>query len=143
MNFTSFLPAAVRVMFSSDPTVFALQVGAVIASAAVIYTVLFVTRDVIIRSRSIVFQVFSILLTAALPLAGFLLYFLMRPSTTNAERALQKDVTEMLVRLREHDRKDLPKVEPEKKERIAKFVKKSMIKQVAASEKVEEATPAL
>ncbi|MEQ1849423.1 MAG: hypothetical protein ABL890_02430 [Candidatus Peribacteraceae bacterium] len=143
MNLSAFLPSSLSVFFSADdPVIFALQVAAVCASVIVVYSVLFVTRDVILRSQSVLFQVFSILVTAALPVAGFFLYLLMRPATTNADRALRKDITEMLVRLRAQSPvASTPVQTSEKKEKIEKFVKKSILKNMPAETKTQE--PAL
>lgn len=132
MDFPASFLSAASLIFSSDPTVFAMQVGAIVASAVVIYTVLWTTKDVIARSRSTLFQVSSILLSAALPVVGFFLYLLLRPTTTNAERALRKDMTEILVRLRESGKTVAP-TDPQKKQKIQKFVKRSLDK-VAKSE---------
>jgi len=108
MSLLQSLASSVSILFSSDPAVFALQVGAVAVSAIVIYTVLFTTRDILIRSSSTVAQVGSILLVAAFPIVGFFLYLLVRPSRTLYEKALRKDLNEIVVRLREMQKKGAP-----------------------------------
>jgi len=47
---------------------------------------IWVTRDALARSSSILFQAFSILLTIAIPIIGVLLYLIIRPSKTQMER---------------------------------------------------------
>jgi|GEM_PF-6140478 len=139
MQIPSYILDAFTLMFSAEPAVLALQIGATALSAVVIYTVLFTTRDVLIRSRSVVFQVVSILGVAVLPVVGFFLYFLVRPSQTLAERSMQKDLTEVLVRLREMEHR-LPTMH-QKNQVIQKFVQKSLKKTVAKQE--QEATAML
>jgi hypothetical protein len=81
---------------AADPSVLALQILMMSGAFLVVFLVLFVTRDVILRSHSFLFQVFCILLAALLPVAGFFLYLLIRPSTTLFERSLHRKVTELL-----------------------------------------------
>lgn len=48
--------------------------------------IIWVTRDSIHRSRSLLFQTFAILLNLLIPLLGVLLYLIIRPSQTLLER---------------------------------------------------------
>jgi hypothetical protein len=48
--------------------------------------IIWVARDCIERSNSLIFQVFSILLNIALPVFGLIIYLIMRPSKTLMER---------------------------------------------------------
>jgi len=48
--------------------------------------IIWVTRDSIHRSNSLLFQTFSILLNILIPFLGVLLYLIIRPSQTNMER---------------------------------------------------------
>ena len=48
--------------------------------------IIWVTRDAIQRSDSLVFQVISILLNIAFPILGILLYLIIRPGKTTTER---------------------------------------------------------
>ena len=64
-----------------------------IGLAAVIYagilwlsTIVWITRDAIHRSDSILFQVVSIFLNIIFPILGVLLYLIIRPSKTTTER---------------------------------------------------------
>lgn len=84
---------------ATDPTVLAVQVLMASAAFIVVFLVLFVTRDVLLRSNSFLFQAFCILLTALLPVVGFFLYVLIRPSRTIAERAMHRDIIALLSKL--------------------------------------------
>ncbi len=48
--------------------------------------IIWVTRDALARSNSILFQAFSILLNIAVPVLGVLLYLIIRPGRTRLER---------------------------------------------------------
>ncbi len=48
--------------------------------------IIWVTRDSLSRSNSILFQAFSILLNIAIPYLGALLYLIIRPGKTRIER---------------------------------------------------------
>ena len=48
--------------------------------------IIWVTRDAISRTNSLLFQVFAILLNIAFPLLGILLYLIIRPGKTVLER---------------------------------------------------------
>jgi len=69
------------------------------AAFIVVFLVLFTTRDILLRTHSFLLQAFCILLTAVLPIAGFFIYVLIRPSRTIAERAMHRDMTALLSKL--------------------------------------------
>ncbi len=71
----------------------------IIAASFVVFLVLFATRDILLRSSSFVFQIFCILLVALLPVIGFLLYLLIRPSRTIADKKLSRQVEALLERI--------------------------------------------
>jgi len=58
--------------------------------------ILWVTRDALQRSGSILFQAFSILLNIAVPILGVLLYLIIRPSKTRMERYYEELERNML-----------------------------------------------
>ncbi len=64
----------------------------------VVFLVLFATRDILLRTHSFLLQVFCILVVAVLPVLGFLLYLLIRPSRTLAERRLEHKMDLILER---------------------------------------------
>lgn len=78
----------------TDPRILFLQIVMVTSAFLIVYFVLFVTRDVIVRSQSFFFQIFCIILSSV-PLIGFLIYLLIRPSTTIFERHLAKNVADL------------------------------------------------
>lgn len=73
-------------LFSQQPAIRDIQVLLLIAAVVAVYLVFFTTRDIILRSKSTVMQVFSIVLVAGLPIVGFFLYLLFRPGSTVRER---------------------------------------------------------
>jgi NADH:ubiquinone oxidoreductase subunit K len=85
--------------FSDDPSVLLMQLGIALAAIVVVFLVLLTTRDVLRRTDSLVLQLFSIIVVAALPILGFLLYVLFRPARTVAERKLERDLDELLRRV--------------------------------------------
>lgn len=84
MNF--FAPIAG--MFAEDPTLRMLQAGLILLGSLIVFLVLFTARDIILRTRSFLFQLFCIVLVAILPGIGFMIYLLIRPSRTLKEREL-------------------------------------------------------
>lgn len=91
----------VALFLSADPSVLLLQLLLVLAAGIVVFLVLFTARDILMRTDSFLMQVVCILLVAALPVVGFLLYLLVRPASTLTERALRRDVESLLRRLAE------------------------------------------
>jgi len=95
-----FLPTmdALFAFLSEDPVLRSLQFALLTGAALLVFTVFYTTRDILHRTRSLFRQVTSILLVAALPFVGFLLYFLVRPRLTLEEREMQ----DTLLRILEH-----------------------------------------
>jgi hypothetical protein len=83
---------AISMRLSSSPLIVSAQIGVVLGAAFLIFLIFYATRDVLLRSRSLTMQVFSILLVAALPVVGFLLYLLIRPARTVWERRMEETV---------------------------------------------------
>lgn len=73
-------------ILSDDPAARVFQLCVLGLGISSVYLLFYTTRDVIIRSSSIPLQLFSIVLVALLPIVGFFLYLLFRPSQTLAER---------------------------------------------------------
>lgn len=99
MDFLSPALTSASAFLAADPAVLFMQMVAVIGATLVVFLVLFATRDVMLRSHSFLFQIFCILLTALLPVFGFLVYLLIRPPRTIAERRLEHRVSDILSRL--------------------------------------------
>lgn len=62
------------------------QSGIIAVSAILLFLLLFTLRDILLRTRSFGYQFFCILLVGALPILGFLLYLLIRPTRTLKQR---------------------------------------------------------
>lgn len=80
-------------IFAANPTVRAVQGALLILAVIDVFLVLYTLRDMLLRTRSFLYQFVCILLVAALPGVGFLFYLLIRPS-----RTLQQRETEAVVR---------------------------------------------
>lgn len=86
-------------LFSDHPWILSVQVALVLLGLTVFFLVLFATRDILERSDSFFVQLLCILLVAGLPILGFFLYLLLRPSTTVRERRLEQDLGSVLQKL--------------------------------------------
>ena len=73
-------------LLTDNPAIRAVQIGLVCLAVVAVYLVFFTTRDILLRTRSLLYQLGCILLVAALPVAGFFLYLLVRPASTIRER---------------------------------------------------------
>ena len=73
--------------FASSPAFNTLQI-VVIGYIGLLWLsiIIWVTRDSINRSNSLIFQTFSILINILVPILGSILYLIIRPSKTNMER---------------------------------------------------------
>ena len=80
---------------SDDPVLQVVQVLLIFLAAILIFFVFFTTRDILLRSHSLVYQVGSIALVALIPVIGFLIYLLIRPQRTIRQRELEQKVEEM------------------------------------------------
>lgn len=99
MDFLSLVLPSIMQFFSPDPSVFFVQVIMLVVGLVVVFLVLFTTRDVLLRYDSFIAQVFCILLVAVLPVFGFLLYLLIRPSMTSADKHLRHDLEAVLLKM--------------------------------------------
>lgn len=126
---------------AADPAVLAVQLLMISAALLVVFFVLYTTRDILLRTHSFLYQVFCIVLVAVLPLVGFLIYLLIRPARTIADRRLDRNIAEVLVRMSPIRKPDQPKnVPPQKSQKQVKPVKQMPPKKVIAA--VPPATPA-
>ncbi len=83
-----------------------MQGGGILIASLLIFFVFYTTRDILLRTSSLLYQLFCILIVALLPVIGFFLYILIRPARTIKERELER-MLKVLV--------------PEKKETSSKF----------------------
>jgi hypothetical protein len=77
-------------LLTDNPAIRMVQFSLLALAIVAIYLVFFATRDILLRTRSFAYQMGCILLVAALPIAGFFLYLLVRPATTIRERELEQ-----------------------------------------------------
>ena len=96
MSFSSSLAEQWLLYFSENPWLKIIQIAVLALSATVIFLVLYVTRDILLRTRSLAYQILCILLVAVLPIAGFLLYLLIRPGRTLHEREMEDQLQELM-----------------------------------------------
>lgn len=91
-------------LLNADPVLRGVQAGLGVSAFLLVMLVFYATRDILRRTNSLIIQIFCIMLVALLPVAGFLIYMLIRPSQTLSERQIQEDVLKILTLLTE--RKD-------------------------------------
>jgi len=123
-------------ILNGDPVILATQVLLGCSAALLVYLVFYTTRDILARTHSLGLQLASILLVAALPIVGFFLYFLIRPSLTLNEKRMQDTVDEVLTIL------------SERKEQIDAMKHKAMdkvatLRRVDANESIKKAALSL
>ena len=90
---------------AEDPALRLLQCGMLLVGVIVIFLVFFTTRDILLRTHSFWYMFFSIIIVAALPVVGFFLYLLIRPSRTNKDREMEELLTEILVEVQQTKRR--------------------------------------
>lgn len=113
------------IFLAEDPALRILQSGMLLLGLIVIFLVFFTTRDILLRTHSFFYMFISIVLVAGLPVIGFLLYLLIRPSRTIKERELEEMVMEILVDHRSSSRRQ----PSEKKAGVKKSKKKDSNKE--------------
>lgn len=96
MNSFSAFFESISIFFSTDPSLLLIQALMVVATCIIVFLVLFATRDILLRTSSLPYQIFCIVLVAALPVVGFLLYLLVRPVRTTAERRVEQKLDKLL-----------------------------------------------
>jgi len=89
------LSQSLSAFMTDDPALRMMQGGILLLAFFLLFLLFWTLKDILLRTRSFAFQFGCVLLVAALPLVGFLLYLLVRPARTIRER----DVEEMLRRL--------------------------------------------
>ncbi|MFA6038925.1 MAG: PLD nuclease N-terminal domain-containing protein [Candidatus Peribacteraceae bacterium] len=100
-------------VLSADPTARFLQLLLLGAGSVAVYLICYTTRDILLRSRSFLYQALSILLVTILPVVGFFLYLLIRPARTVRERELEEMVRSLLPSPKEVE----PQPAPARKEK--------------------------
>jgi hypothetical protein len=83
-------------IITDNPAIRAMQVGLLISAVVSVYLVFYVTRDILVRTRSFGYQIVCILLSALLPILGFFIYLLIRPASTVRQRDTERMLKELL-----------------------------------------------
>lgn len=94
-------------ILAKDPTALALQFGVLALGSLLLFLLFWTLKDSLLRSQSLFFHVFALLLVTALPLFGFLVYLLIRPSRTLRERETER-LLHMLLKEVQQARKQHP-----------------------------------
>lgn len=92
-------------LFTEDPLFRSLQIGVVVLAILSVYLVFFVTRDIVIRTKSFLYQFVCIVLSVV-PIVGFLLYLLIRPASTVREREMEKMLREFLGKTKKTEKEE-------------------------------------
>ncbi|MFH1012554.1 MAG: hypothetical protein V1760_02295 [Candidatus Peregrinibacteria bacterium] len=90
MNISSDILSSIVGVISSPSFEMIQTVGLVYIGLLWLSIIIWVTRDSISRSGSLLFQTFAILLNIIIPILGVLLYLIIRPSQTLLERYYQE-----------------------------------------------------
>lgn len=85
--------------FGSDPALRAGQLLVMGVSVLLLFLLFYTLKDVFLRVRSFWLQALFLLMVALLPIAGFLLYILLRPHRTLKERETEMMLREILASL--------------------------------------------
>ncbi|OGJ56182.1 hypothetical protein A2635_04685 [Candidatus Peribacteria bacterium RIFCSPHIGHO2_01_FULL_51_9] len=83
-------------LFAEQPLLRIVQVSLLALGLFEVFVLFWTTRDVLLRSESLLFQFFSLAMVAVLPVVGFLFYLLIRPSRTLREQHFEQMLTELL-----------------------------------------------
>lgn len=81
---------------SNDPITMAVQLALGALGCIAVYLLFYTVRDILLRTRSLIYQLVCIALVAALPIGGFFLYLLIRPARTVKERHMERMLKEVL-----------------------------------------------
>lgn len=91
-----FLQTTILAFFAEDPVFRLMQGGLLFVGLCDVFLLFWTLRDVLMRSQSLLFQMCALLMVFALPFAGFLLYLLVRPSSTLREQSIAQMVEHVL-----------------------------------------------
>ncbi len=124
-------------ILNMDPLLRAAQLSLLVVGGILVFLVFSATRDILQRTHSLPYQIGCILLVAALPFVGYLLYLLVRPSQTTRAREMEKNVEEILALLTERSEK-IQHVKTKAQAAVAKSSKKKD----EANERISSKIPA-
>jgi len=92
MDLTTLLTSATE-FFLDEPFLRMQQGGVMLLGVVLVYLILFTTRDILLRTNSLLYMLFSILLVTVFPIVGFLLYLeeLRHPTPLFSSHEVPKD----------------------------------------------------
>ncbi|MEK7136948.1 MAG: PLD nuclease N-terminal domain-containing protein [Patescibacteria group bacterium] len=99
-SFQAFLDSAFTFV-SEDPVLRGIQALLAFGAFTLVFLIFYATRDILLRTRSLTAQLGCVLLVALFPVVGFLLYLLLRPARTVAERAMEESLQRIEAMLEE------------------------------------------
>jgi len=123
-------------LFADNPAMKALQYSMTALAVVHVFVVFLITRDILKRTNSIVYQIACILTAAAMPVVGIFAYLLVRPSRTLSDRNMEKTLEEILKNLPTLDTPESDIVEKSKYEH-KKVEKENLTDKIEAEEKEE------
>lgn len=103
-------------LISADPSLRLVQGALLFIAALDLYLLFWTLRDILLRTRSFLYQIFSLLLVTAFPLVGFLAYLLARPPRTLKEREIERLVHQLLET---HQRESVRREKGKRKQRVS------------------------
>ena len=77
-------------LLTDNPAIRMVQLSILGLAVVAIYLVFYATRDILLRTRSFAYQIVCIILVALFPIVGFLIYLLIRPTSTVREREMER-----------------------------------------------------
>lgn len=80
---------------AEDPMLRILQGAMLLTGALMIFFVFYATRDILLRTNSFLYMFLCIVLVAALPVIGFLVYMLVRPPRTLKDKEIERMLVEL------------------------------------------------
>ncbi|MBT3834834.1 PLDc_N domain-containing protein [Candidatus Peribacteria bacterium] len=83
-------------LLAENPVLKAVQYSLTGLAVAHVFIVFLVTRDILKRTNSIIYQISCILVSAALPIVGVFTYLLIRPSRTLSDKNIEHTLKEIL-----------------------------------------------
>lgn len=82
--------------FTDDPGLRVMQGGVILLASVLIFLIFYTTRDILLRTSSLLYQLACIIMVAIFPIVGFLAYLLIRPARTVKQREMEQMLKEVL-----------------------------------------------
>jgi len=125
LNSLSTLDPGGWLSFLTSPTLKTLQLSVVVYLGLLwLSIIIWVTRDAINRSNNLLFQAFAILLNIVFPVLGTLLYLIIRPGKTVAERYYEELEHRLILESIQEKKHSVPDASP------LKILKKKSLKKI-------------